>query len=94
MERPLLLGWLCAAGRVEVALGRSSLRRSWFNSRSFGSRCPRVGILLLPSDQALIEADDRERALKLAPDSVDLRRHLIAAHQLTGNCARAQEYMA
>jgi len=36
-------------------------------------------------------ADEYEAALKLAPDSVDLQLHAIAAHRLTGNYAREQE---
>jgi tetratricopeptide (TPR) repeat protein len=36
-------------------------------------------------------AEEYEEALKLAPESIDLRLHLIAADQLTGNYARAQE---
>jgi hypothetical protein len=36
-------------------------------------------------------AEEYEEALKLAPDSIDLQVHLIAANQLTGNYARAQE---
>jgi hypothetical protein len=36
-------------------------------------------------------AEEYEGALKLAPDSIDLQLHLIAAHRLTGNDAREQE---
>jgi tetratricopeptide (TPR) repeat protein len=36
-------------------------------------------------------ADEYEAALKLAPDSVDLQLHAIAAHRFTGNYAREQE---
>jgi len=36
-------------------------------------------------------AEEYEKAVKLAPDSVDLRLHLIAAQRLTGNYAREQE---
>lgn len=36
-------------------------------------------------------ADEYEAALKLAPESVDLQLHAIAAHRCTGNYAREQE---
>jgi hypothetical protein len=36
-------------------------------------------------------ADEYEAALKLAPESVDLQLHAIAAHRFTGNYAREQD---
>ena len=39
-------------------------------------------------------AEEYEEALKLAPDSVDLQLHLIAAQRLTGNYAREQELIS
>jgi hypothetical protein len=39
-------------------------------------------------------AQEYEEALKLAPDSIDLEQHLIAAHRLTGNYAREQQLIS